>query len=50
MTELVIILSMLTCRPLVLTFSAWTKLYWVRQRQWPDVMALVTLGFVSAPR
>jgi hypothetical protein len=50
MTERVIILSMLTCRPLVLTFSAWTKLYWVRQRQWPDVMALVTLGFVSAPR
>jgi hypothetical protein len=47
-TERVVILSMFTCGPFVLTLSAWTKLYWVRQRQWPDVMALVALGIVSA--
>ena len=48
MTERVIILSMLTCGPFVLTLSAWTKLYWMRQRQWPNAVALVALGVVSA--
>jgi hypothetical protein len=48
MTERVVILSMFTCGPLVLTLFAWTKLYWARERQWPDAVALVALGIVSA--
>jgi hypothetical protein len=43
-----VILYMLTCGPFVLTLCAWTKLYWGRERQWPDAVALVPLGVVSA--
>ena len=39
---------MLTCGPFVLTLCAWMKLYWARQRQWPQPVALVALGIVSA--
>jgi hypothetical protein len=38
----------LTCCPLVLILAAWVKLYWGRQRQWPNALALVALGIVSA--
>jgi hypothetical protein len=43
-----LVLYMLTCGPLVLTLAAWTKLYWVRQRQWPDAFALLAFAIVSA--
>jgi len=43
-----LVLYMLTCGPLVLTLAAWTRLYWARQRQWPNAFALLALGIVSA--
>jgi len=43
-----VVLYMLACGPFLLTQCAWAKLYWVRQRQWPDAVALVALGMVSA--
>jgi hypothetical protein len=42
------VLYLLTCGPLLLTLGAWVKLYWARQRQWPDAFALLALGIVSA--
>jgi hypothetical protein len=38
----------LTCCPLLLILAAWMKLYWGRQRQWPNALALLALGIVSA--
>jgi hypothetical protein len=37
---------LLTCVPLVLALTAWTKLY--RAQQWPRPIALIALGIVSA--
>ena len=42
------ILYILTCSPLVLILAAWVKIYWARQRQWPNPLALVALTIVSA--
>jgi len=47
MTERVL-LSVLMCGPFVLTLGAWAKLYWARQRQWPDAFALLALDIVNA--
>jgi len=39
---------MLTCGPFVLALGAWMKLYWARRGKWPNALALLALGFVTA--
>lgn len=41
-------IPLFSCGPLVLTFAAWARLYWVRDRQWPRCLAVIALSIVTA--
>jgi len=42
------VLYLMTCGPLVLTFAAWMRVYWVRRKQTTHAFGLLALGFASA--